>query len=67
MSHNTTQTALLAALQAIVNECMDYPPVPRYCHDSYLPPHLLAAAQAAIELADAERLLKQIGGADHDL
>ena len=51
MTTNTTQAALLAALKAIVNECMDYPPVPRYDHDSYLPPHLLAAAQAALELA----------------
>jgi hypothetical protein len=59
MSHNTPQAALLAALQAIVTECMDYPPQPRYCHDSYLPPHLLAAAQAAIELAQK--------GADHAL
>lgn len=42
----TTQTALLAALKAIVNECMDYPPAPRYSTDSYLPPHLLNAAQA---------------------
>jgi hypothetical protein len=58
MTTSPTQATLLAALQAIVNECMDYPPQPRYCHDSYLPPHLLAAAQAAIELAK-----KQKGGA----
>ena len=51
MTTSPTQAALLAALKAIVNECMDYPPVPRYCHDSYLPAHMLAAAQQAIELA----------------
>ena len=49
----TTQTALLAALRAIVTECMDYSPAPRYSTDSYLPPHLLKAAQQAIGLVDA--------------
>ena len=53
MTTTDTQTALLAALKAIVNECMDYPPEPRYSTDSYLPPHLLEAAQQAIDLADA--------------
>ena len=52
MNANTTQAALLAALKAIVNECMDYPPVPRHCHDSYLPPHLIEAAQRAIALTE---------------
>lgn len=51
---NTTQAALLAALKAIVAECMDYPPEPPYSSDSYLPPHLLAAAQQAIDLAEYE-------------
>lgn len=59
---NTTQAALLAALKAIVNECMDYPSEPRHCHDSYLPPHLLAAAQEAIELAKQN----QTGDASHE-
>lgn len=45
----TPQAALLVALKAIVTECMDFPPEPRYSHDSYLPPHLLEAAQRAIE------------------
>jgi len=49
---DNTHTALLAALKAIVNECMDYPPELRYSHDSYLPEHLLKAAQQAIELAE---------------
>ena len=44
-------TALLAALRAIVNECKDYPTEPRYSSDSYLPEHLLAAAQQAIDAA----------------
>ncbi len=48
MNNNNTQAALLAALQAIVTEVMDYPPVPRHCHDSYLPKHLIKAAQAAL-------------------
>jgi len=51
MTTSPQTAALLAALQAIVNECMDYPPQPRHCHDSYLPPHLLAAAQQAIKQA----------------
>jgi hypothetical protein len=54
MTSNTTQAALLAALEAIVTECKTF----AHDHDSYLPPHLLAAAQAAIELAK-----KQKGGA----
>lgn len=53
MTTTDTQTALLAALRAITNECMDYPPEPRYSTDSYLPPHLLKAAQQAIGLVDA--------------
>lgn len=51
MSTTATHTAMLAALHAIVNECMDYPPEPRYSHDSYLPAHMLMAAQQAIERA----------------
>lgn len=48
----TTHAALLAALKAIVAECMDYPSKPRYSSDSYLPGHLLEAAQQAIAQAD---------------
>ena len=55
MNNNNTQAALLAALQAIVTEVMDYPPVPRYDHDSYLPKHLIEAAQVAIELAKKQK------------
>lgn len=68
-----THAALLAALKAIVNECMDYPPEPRYSHDSYLPPHLLDAARQAIELVEtteAERfatLQAQFALAGHTL
>jgi hypothetical protein len=42
---------LLAALKAIVIECMDYPPVKPISSDSYIPPKMLAAAQAAITKA----------------
>ena len=48
---DTTHTAVLAALKAIVAECTDYPTEPRYSTDSYLPAHLLAAAQQAIDAA----------------
>lgn len=48
---NATQAALVAALQAIVTECKTF----AIDHDSYLPPHLLTAAQAAIELANEQR------------
>ena len=41
---DNTHRALLAALKAIVTECMDYPPKPCYSSDSYLPEHLLTAA-----------------------
>lgn len=51
MSTTATHTALLAALQAIVTECMDHPPRPCYSSDSYLPAHMLEAAQLAIEQA----------------
>jgi len=47
MTTNTTQAALLAALQAIVTECKTF----AHDHDSYLPPHLLQAAQEAIKQA----------------
>lgn len=50
---DNTQAALLAALQAIMNECMDYPPEPPYSHDSYLPPHLLDAARQALDLVES--------------
>lgn len=43
--------ALLAALKAIFTECMDYPTEPPYSSDSYLPAHLLEAAQRAIGAA----------------
>ena len=51
-TNDNTHAALLAALTAIVAECMDYPIKPRYSTDSYLPPHLLEAAQQALELLD---------------
>ena len=46
---DTIHAGLLAALKAIVAECKDYPTEPRYSSDSYLPAHLLAAAQQAID------------------
>ena len=48
---DTINTALLAALKAIVNECKDYPTEPRYSTDSYLPEHLMEVAQQAIDAA----------------
>ena len=48
---DTIHMAMLAALKAIVAECADYPTEPRYSSDSYLPEHLLAAAQQAIDAA----------------
>ena len=69
----TTHAALLAALKAIVAECMDYPPVPPFSSDSYLPEHLLTAAKQAIELvegAEAKRfatLQAQFALAGHTL
>ena len=43
---------LLDALQPIVLETMDYPPSRPHSQDSYLPRHLVAAAQAAIAKAE---------------
>ena len=42
-------TAVLVALKAIVIECTDDPNEPRYSTDSYLPAHMLKAAQQAID------------------
>ena len=53
--NDNTHAALLAALTAIVAECMDYPIGPRYSTDSYLPPHLLEAAQQALEHLDGSK------------
>ena len=57
MNSTTTQTnaqaAVLAALKAVVLETMAYPPVRPYSSDSYLPPHLVLAAQQAIAAAEA--------------
>ena len=50
-SIRATSTAVLAALQAIVNECTEYHTEPRYSADSYLPAHLLEVAQQAIDAA----------------
>ena len=62
MSTTTTNTAVLIALRAIVAECMAYPTMPRYSTDSYLPEHLLEAAQQAIEQADDTDKAKENGG-----
>lgn len=62
MSTSATHTALLAALKAIVAECMDYPPKPRYSSDSYLPAHMLEAAQQAIEQACGNTVARANGG-----
>jgi hypothetical protein len=48
---NPTQDALLAALKAIVAECKTF----AHDHDSYLPPHLLAAAQQAIAEYESQK------------
>ena len=54
-TNDNTQAALLAALTAIVAECMDCPPEPPYSTDSYLPPHLLEAALQALERVDGSK------------
>ena len=48
MSTTLREQALIAALQAIVLETMDYPPVRPYTGDSYLPPHLQKQACDAL-------------------
>ncbi|MDO8699233.1 MAG: hypothetical protein Q7J75_02220 [Rhodoferax sp.] len=57
-----TKAMLLAALKAITAECMHCPTVPPYSADSYLPEHLLEAAQLAIEQANGSTQSAQIGG-----
>jgi len=52
---------LLAVLKQIVTECMDFPPVKPYSGDSYLPPHLLDAAQAAVANAEGDIARHPIG------
>lgn len=42
---------LVAALQTIVVECMDYPPVKPQSGDSYIPRDMVEAAQAALAKA----------------
>jgi len=46
----------LAILKAIVLETMDCPPVRPFSADSYLPPHLLDAAQHAIAAAEGRHV-----------
>lgn len=48
-----TQAALLAALKAIMAECGRVPGQRPYDLDSYLPAHLLDAAQQAIDATEA--------------
>lgn len=47
---NPGEFELLKALRAVVFETMDYPPFPPCSLDSYLPPHLVAKAQAALAI-----------------
>lgn len=49
---NINHAALLAALKAIVTECMYCPSEPPYSADSYLPEHLLEAEKQAIKQAE---------------
>jgi hypothetical protein len=72
-SSPTTQAALLAALKAIMAECGRTPGQRPYDLDSYLPAHLLDAAQRAIDAAEAPAHIPgidnppfQIGGASHE-
>jgi hypothetical protein len=44
-----TEKALIAALRAIVIETMDYPPVPSFDSESYLPLGLIEMAQRALD------------------
>ena len=46
-----SHAGLLAALRAIVAECSDHPTEKPFSSDSYLPEHLLEAAQRAIDAA----------------
>lgn len=63
MTPNARQAAVLAALRAIVAECMPFPSERPYSADSYLPEHLLEAAHQAIEQAERTTEAGQIGGA----
>lgn len=50
MSTTTREQALLNALQVIVRETMDYPPVRPVSTDSWLPAPMVEVAQAALDL-----------------
>ncbi len=54
-----TTPTLEAALRAIVNETMDYATTPRYSTESYLPPHFIEAAQAALAAHTGKTLAAQ--------
>jgi len=51
---NGYEQELIKALQAIVAETMDYPPVIPKSTASYLPPHLVEQAQAALRAYSAD-------------
>lgn len=44
-----TEKALIAALQAIVIETMDYPPAPSHDSESFLPHQMIETAQRALD------------------
>ena len=52
-TQNAALLAALAALKAIMGECRRKPGQRPYDHDSYLPAHLLDAAQQAIDAIEA--------------
>lgn len=45
---NLREQAMLNILEAIVQETMEFPKLKPYSGDSYLPPHMIAQAQAAL-------------------
>lgn len=54
LKHSAGLSTALNVLRMIVAETMDYPPSRPYSTDSYLPPHLITAAQDALTYFELE-------------
>lgn len=52
--HSAGINTAMNVLRMIVAETMDYPPHRPHSNDSYLPPHLIAAAQRALAYFDLD-------------
>lgn len=52
--HRADINTAMNVLRMIVAETMDYPPHRPHSNDSYLPPHLIAAAQRALAYFDLD-------------